>query len=74
MISLANNFNANSKGYSAWSLSIDSIKILYVKKGKVPSKVPVKKDTAEVKKLKATIAKLQKKKKTTSKKKKSGKK
>lgn len=65
LLTLANGFNANAKGYSVWTIGLNSIKHIYVKKGKVPSKsanvVPQsKRDAVEVRKLKETVAKLKK--------------
>jgi hypothetical protein len=37
MLTLANGFNATDKGYTMWTIGLDSIKQLYVKKTAVPS-------------------------------------
>lgn len=71
LLTLANGFNANAKGYSVWTIGLNSIKQLYVKKGKVPTKSTTvtsesKGNSVEVRKLKATVAKLKKQLKTTS--------
>jgi hypothetical protein len=37
MLTLANGFNATAKGYTMWTIGLNSIKQLYVKKSAVPS-------------------------------------
>lgn len=66
LLTLANGFNATAKGYSVWTIGLDSIKQLYVKKTAVPSSsrisaAPnVQTKTSEIATLKKIIADMQK--------------
>jgi hypothetical protein len=66
LLTLANGFNATSKGYSVWTIGLDSIKTLYVKKAFVPTALRVKASphsqtkTPEIATLKKTISDMQK--------------
>lgn len=62
LITLANSFNANAKGYSVWTIGLNAIKQLYVKKGRVPTSATTSdtKKTTEIQKLKTSVAKLKK--------------
>jgi len=66
LLTLANGFNATSKGYSVWTIGLDSIKELHVKKASVPSALRVKASphsqpkTPEIAILKKTISDMQK--------------
>lgn len=38
MLTLANGFNASEKGYSIWTVALDGVREIYIKKDKIPTK------------------------------------
>jgi hypothetical protein len=66
LLTLANGFNATAKGYSVWTIGLDSIKFLYVKKASAPSDIRIaasphsQSKTSEITMLKKTISDMQK--------------
>jgi hypothetical protein len=66
LLTLANGFNATVKGYSVWTIGLDSIKYIYVKKKSAPSTARIEASpraqskTTEIAELKKIILDMQK--------------